>query len=247
MIVRPIQTSAITKETGTIFSVLDSVLQDFKENEILVVTSKIVSICEGRLIPVGSVPKDELVAQEADAYLPRSLNVYGVSISIKHNTLIASAGIDESNGNGYYVLWPEDPQRSVNQIRDYIMERFSLSSVGVIMTDSHLFPLRWGTVGTAITYTGFEALNNYIGTPDIFGRPLHVTMSNVAEGLAAAAVVTMGEGSEKTPLAVILDIPFVHFVDHHPTPKELEKLHISKEEDVFAPFFASVPWQSSKK
>lgn len=242
MIVTPIQTKSIRVNEYSLPDLVDQYVRDFHEHEVLVITSKIVSLCEGA-IASHDTPRDELVDKESDLSLTSQNNPYGFRITIKNNTLIASAGIDESNGDGNYILWPKDIQKSANQIRDHLCHRFSLRKVGVVITDSHVMPLRWGTVGTCLAHSGFEALNSYIGKPDLFGRMLKATNSNVAEGLSAAAVVCMGEGDESTPLAHISDVPFVRFQDRNPTGEELEKLHISIEEDIFAPLLTAVEWK----
>lgn len=218
-----------------------------KEKSVIAITSKIVSIGEGRCININDVPsKDYLVEREAQYYLPASPSTYGFCLSINHNTLVASAGIDKSNSNGYYVLWPRDPQASANKIRSFFKKSFNLKNIGVIITDSHVQPLRWGVIGTSIAHTGFESLNSYIGKPDIFGQNLTVTNASVAEGLAVAAVLAMGEGKEQTPMALISDVPFVKFVDRNPTQKELAKLSISKEEDIYSPMLNAIKWEKGK-
>ena len=125
-------------------------------------------------------------------------------------------------------------------------KRFSLTQVGVLITDSKTTPLRWGTTGICLGHSGFDALKNYIGTPDIFGRLLKVTKANMTDGLAAAAVAAMGEGDEQTPLAVISDIPFVHFDAGAPTAKDIEDLVIAPSEDLYAPLIQSAPWVKGK-
>ncbi|HSW90247.1 MAG TPA: coenzyme F420-0:L-glutamate ligase [Patescibacteria group bacterium] len=247
MIITPIKTHPIRARQEKITSILDRYITDLQEKSVVVITSKIISLCEGRAVPTDSINRDELAKQEAEYFLPRELNQYGVMLSINQGTVIASAGIDESNGDGHLVLWPKDLQKSVSEIRKYLRRKFHLSELGVIMTDSHLQPLRWGTVGTCIAFSGFQPVNNYIGTEDIFGRKLKVTKSNVAEGIAAGAVVAMGEGSEQTPIAVVSDVPFVKFVDNDPTQTELDDLRISKEDDIFGALLNSVPWQKGKK
>lgn len=167
---------------------------------------------------------------------------YNITISIKNNLLIPTAGIDESNGDGYYILWPKNPQKSANLIRQHLRNKFKLKKLGVIITDSKTTPLRWGTTGTGIGYSGFDPLNNYIDTPDVFGRHLRVTKANILDGLAAAAVVVMGEGDERTPIAVIEDIPFVRFVDNDPTDTELGNLEISIDDDLYAPLIKNADW-----
>lgn len=249
MLVKVIKTRPFLPPQGDLFSAIKESFSGLKlkERSIVAVTSKVVSIWQGRCVKIEpGVDKDELIKKEADFYLPANLNTYGFHISIKNNTLIASAGIDESNANGYYILWPEDPQKSANEIRSFLKKEFGLSRIGVVITDSHVQPLRWGTVGTSIAHSGFDALNSYIGKPDIFGRKLKVTNAAVAEGIAASAVLAMGEGNEQTPMAIVSDVPFVRFVDRNPTEKELKKLAISKEEDIFSPLLKSAKWKKGK-
>ena len=244
MIVTAVKTKKVTAKDNDLFKLLDEFLPAVKKNNVVAITSKIVAICEGRIVPIGEVDKKQLVAQEADLYLPAQLSKYDFSFTITHNTLIPSSGIDESNGNGYYVLWPGDPQKSANTIREYLKNRFDLSKVGVVITDSTALPLHWGAHGIAISYSGFLPMNNYIGTPDIFGRELTVSQANIADSLASAAVLVMGEGKEQTPFAVIKDVPFVEFTDRNPSKKELEKFYTPMlKDDLFAPFLGAVKWQ----
>ena len=243
MKVTTIRTEKITPFKISLFEVLDRNLKDFKEESVLAITSKIVSICEGRVVKIGKEDKNSLIKKEADWYLPRSLSKYNFILTIKNNILLPSAGIDESNSNGHFVMWPKDPQKTANQVRDYLINRFNLKKAGVIITDSKTTPLRWGTGGVAIAHSGFKGLNNYIGKPDIFGRTLLVTQANIMDALAVAAVLTMGEGKEQTPLAVIEELPFVQFQQRNPTQKELKDLRIEIEDDLYAPLLTKVNWQ----
>lgn len=246
MIVKPVKTNKIVPAGPDIFGVLDEYLITLSEGSVVVITSKIVAICEGRVVPVGSVAKEELIKKEAQYYLPSGISKYGISFSITKNTLIPMAGIDESNGNGNYILWPKDPQKSANQIREYLVKRFGLKKVGVIITDSTAMPLRYGTFGIVLAHSGFVATNDYRGKKDLFGREFKVSISSVAGGLAAAAVVVMGEGDETTPIAVMEDLPFVQFQNRNPTKKELDQFYISMlDEDLFAPFLNNMPWQKT--
>ncbi|MBI2600657.1 coenzyme F420-0:L-glutamate ligase [Candidatus Daviesbacteria bacterium] len=242
----PIKTHKITKEDKDILKILDKYIVSMKENSVLAITSKIVAVCEGRVVEISKTNRDELVEKEAEIYLSPRENKYGFHITVKHNMLIASAGIDESNGNGYYVLWPKDPQQAANQIRQYLKARFSLTNVGVIITDSKTTPLRWGVTGIALSHSGFVALNTYVGKPDLFGRPLHVTKANAMDGLAASAVLVMGEGAEQTPMAIIEDVPFVEFQDRNPTQQELDMLKIEIDDDIYAPFLKNASWRRGK-
>jgi dihydrofolate synthase / folylpolyglutamate synthase len=244
MKVIPITTDPITTRDRDLFAVLDRSLPSLPERSIVAVTSKIVAICEGRVVRIGDIVKAALVEQEAEYFLPPSESRYGITLTIHHNLLVPTAGIDESNGDGHYVLWPRDPQTSANQIRRHLVERFSLREIGVLITDSTTRPLRWGVTGVALAHSGFAALNDYVGHPDIFGHSLTVTKANIRDGLAAAAVVVMGEADEQTPLAIIDDLPFVTFQGRDPTDDEVTSLNIPREDDLYAPLLMRAPWQA---
>lgn len=247
MKVTALKTHKITDKDKSIFAILDKYLPELSEGSILAVTSKVVSICEGRVVPVDGSNKDDLIKREADLYLPREENKYNLFLTIKNSLLAVSAGIDESNADGHYVFWPADPQKSANSIREYLKKRFGLKKVGVIITDGKTTPLRWGVTGAAIAHSGFAALYDLIGTPDIFGRKLKMTKVAIMDALAVSAVLVMGEGAEQTPLSVITDVPFVEFQDRNPTKKQLDELKIAIEDDVYAPLLKNAPWQKGKK
>ena len=99
----------------------------------------------------------------------------------------------------------------------------------------------------AIVYSGFSALKNYIGKPDIFGRKFEMQKANIADALAASAVLLMGEGSEQTPLAIIEDVPFVKFQEKDPSKKELRDLRINMDDDLYGPLLKSVKWKRGLK
>lgn len=246
MKVTAIKTHKITVNDHDLIKILDKYLLKFEERSILAITSKIVSINEGRLVKMESVDKDELIERESQLYLPRNQNPYNVSFTITRNMLAATAGIDESNGNGCYILWPRNPQESVNKIREYLKKRFNLKNIGVIITDSKTSPLRWGVTSIALSYSGFKPLKDYIGKKDLFARRFEFEKLSIVDSLASAASVTMGEGAEQTPLSVISDVPFVEFQDRNPTKKELKELCISIDEDLYGPFLKNVKWKKGK-
>lgn len=243
MIVTPIQTHKVTPgKDKDLYAILDRYLPKFKESSVVAITSKIVSICEGRFRKIGTVDKDELIKQEAEYYLPPGKN--GFYLTIKYGIVSASAGIDESNGNGHYILWPKDPQKTANEVRRYLARKFHVKKVGVIITDSKITPLRWGVTGSSVVHSGFAPLNSYIGDKDIFGRTLKFTKTNIMDGLGASAVMITGEGKEQTPLAVIADVPFVHFQQRNPTQKELREVRITMmEDDLYRALLTSVKWR----
>lgn len=242
MRVTAVRTERLAAGSATIEELLDQYVPELPERSVVAIASKIVSLCEGRLAPEG-LSKAELVHRESDRYLPAA-EPYGYQFTITHGTLIPAAGIDESNVGGGRLLWPEDPQRSANLARRHLATRgHELEHVGVVITDSTCMPLRRGTAGICLAHSGFRAINSYIGRADLFGRLLKVSEANVAAGLAAAAVVVMGEGDEQTPLCVIDDLPQVEFTSRDPEPAELDGLFIPPEDDLFGPFLGAVPWQ----
>lgn len=243
MQIASIKTHKITESDKNILDIIDKYVPSLSENSILVVTSKIISICEGRIIPIDRINKDELVKSEAEKYLPKETNTFNVTVTIKNNILAVNAGIDESNTNGNYVLWPKNAQKSANEIRQHLKNKFKLKNIGVLITDSKTTPLRYGITGIGLCCSGFLAINPHVGEPDIFGRTLKMTNVNVMDGLASAAAVLMGESSEQTPLAIITDAPFVKFQDHNPTDDELKLLEIDPEMDVYGEILKSVPWK----
>lgn len=196
------------------------------ESKVLIITSKIVSLSEYRQAP-KSVPKDQIVQKEADHYLG-AIN-YDVHLTIKNGLLIPSAGIDESNSpDGNYILYPENPVGSCKKIYDFLKKEFSLSQLGVILSDSHTTPLRKGVTGVALAHWGFLAVENKEGSPDLFGSFLKYTSMNWADSLASSATILMGEANECHPLALIT-CPQVTFTEKENT------ISIPLEQDLYYP------------
>ncbi len=247
MKVRPVKTHKITTKDKDIFAILDKYLPKITEGSVIAITSKIVAITEGRMVAIEKADKDKLIKQESQYYLPRNTNKYKVSYSITHNTLVASAGIDESNGNGYYILWPKDPWKSAAAIRDYIRKVRGIRDIGVIITDSRTTPMRWGVTGITIGYSGLRPLINYVGKKDLFGRKFEYETLSLIDCLASSAILVMGEGAEQAPIAIIADIPFVEWNDSDPTDKEIAQLKISPADDLYGPLLTSVKWKKGDK
>jgi len=242
MIIESVKTRRVTPGGCTIGELLDESIPRLAPRSIVAVAAKVIALCEGRAVAMEGTDKDSLIRQEADRYLPSTSNPYNVTISITRHHLVASGGIDESNGDGYYVLWPEDLQASANAIRSHLCTAHDTQDIGVIITDSTTRPFQWGTTGLGIAYSGFAPLKDYRGTKDLFGRELQFQQNNLVNGLAAAAVTLMGEGDEQTPLAIISDLPAIDFQRRDPTEEELATLRIGLEEDLYAPLLQSVPW-----
>ncbi len=244
MKVTPINTHKIMpNQDKDLFLILDKYVTQLEEDTVLAVTSKIVAICEGRFIEMEKADKRKLIFEEADLVIPPEKNRYNVSLTIKNNLLIAGAGIDESNGNGYFIFLPKDSQESANKIREYLVNKFKLKNLGVVITDSRTTPLRWGVTGVAIAYSGFKPLKDYIGHEDLFGRKFKFEKLNLADCLATTSVLVMGEGSEQTPLAKIEDVPFLEYQDRNPTQEELDQLKIDIKDDMYATLLENAPWE----
>lgn len=265
MQVKALKTQLVKVNDNLIEIIKESIKENYAgqlpEQSVLLVTSKIISYCQGRVLIKNTVDKDgehnkeekhDLVKKEADLYLPSAYSKYDMMLAIKNHTLTVNAGIDESNAliedadgqkRAAFVLWPEEIQNVASQIWQFLREEYQLKEVGVIITDSRTFPLRWGVLGMSLANCGFATLNKRIGDPDLFGRKILMVNVNVAEALAIAGTLEMGEVAEQTPLALITDCPMVHFMDQEPTIEELEKLKINLEDDVYGPLLSKVNWE----
>ena len=244
MIIKAIKTRKFLPPKDDLWDLL-SAIKSLEENSIVAITSKVVAIGEGRCVPFGALTKDEIAIKEADKYLPRELSPEGrILNTIKNNMLVASSGVDESNGAGFYILWPKDPQKSAKIIWDFLRKKFKVKNLGVVITDSRLIPLRRGVVGIAIAYYGFKPLRDYRKHKDIFGRVFEMETSDLPDSLATAAVLEMGEGSERQPMAKILDVPYIEFINKDFKPKSKDdSFEIPEKEDMFYPFLSSVKWK----
>ncbi len=250
MKLRTVKTKILVPPNDDLLMAIEKAIPKLKEKSIVVITSKVVSIWEGRCVPATKFPdKDKLIKQEADFYLPRTMVPGAWAMhTLKDNVFIPSAGVDESNADGFYILWPKNPKQTAKKLWLWLKQHYSVKELGVIITDSHSMPLRRGVMGISLAHYGFEPLKDYRDELDLFGRPFKMTLTNIADGLAAAAVVMMGEGAERTPVAVVEDIPWVHFTEK---PKRSRLPHSSFEippkEDLYYPLFSSVPWKKGGK
>lgn len=249
MIITPVKTGILLPPKGGMWDFLSQNVQVLRENSVVCVASKIVSIGEGRCIPIKSVnSKDELIISEAERYLPRDF-VPGrwVMHTISNGLFMPSSGIDESNANGYYILWPKDPYKSARKIWSFLRKKFRLKNLGVVICDSHSLPMRRGLLGISIAHWGFKPLRDYRGARDLFGRKLNISQTNIPDSLVAAAVFVMGEGSEQTPIAIIEGTD-VQFTKRKVTSKKpYSSFEVPLKEDFYKPFLEGVPWRRGGK
>lgn len=247
MYLKPYRT-AIVVPSDVLTEVIIEHVPHIPEKSVLVITSKIVSITQNRIIPIEQVPdKMQLIHQEADAYLEGDYSKqYGICLTMKNGILIPTAGIDASNADNAYILYPLNLQAEIIHTWEVLKKHYQIQDLGILVTDSHTTPLRRGVTGIALGWCGFKPLRNYIGEPDIYGHPLRVTQTNIVDSLASAAVFMMGEGGEQTPLALITDVDSLSFQKTPPTDDELKAIVIPMAEDLYAPLLTSVSWTKLK-
>ena len=217
-------------------------------DDILVIAQKIVSKAEGRTVNLARVTpssravelaekteKDarlvELILQESNEVIRTRLG----TIIVEHRLgfVCANAGIDHSNvagpGNAteeLVLMLPEEPDRSAQTIRQQI-ESQTGKRIGILIIDSHGRAWRNGTVGIAIGIAGLPGLQDLRGEPDLFGFTLRITQVGVADELAAAASLVMGQASEGTPVVHVRGFPY-------PLREgSLQELLRPKEQDLF--------------
>ena len=224
---------------------LDTCVPHLVDGTIIAITSKIVSLCQGAVVPQAHTCFESLVKREADGFLPGTGPWDNLFLTLKEGCLLPNAGIDASNAGASYILYPKRIQETLCGVWQHLRKKHDLTHLGLLMTDSRTTPLRRGVTGVALGWCGFAPLYSYVGTLDLDGRPLRVTQINLLDALAATAVLAMGEGDEQTPLALITNAPRVTFQDHPPLEEDLSALRIGLDEDLYAPLLQSAPWQRS--
>lgn len=249
MIIRAIKTRLV-RPGDDIQNVIAENVKNLPEKSVVIIASKIFSFCENRLVKkITGTPaeKHNLAKQEADYYTDPHSSKYNLMLTIKGNWMFVNAGIDESNADNQYSLWPKDPQKSINSVWRFLRRHYQVKNVGVIMSDSKSFPLNWGVVGHGIAHCGFRALKSYVGRPDLFGRLMQMEKVNLVQSITAAGVLEMGEGSEQTPIAIATGVKSIIFQSRPPTTKELKSLKIKLKDDAYAPILLRADWQKESK
>ncbi len=219
-------------ENENLILFIEKYIKSFSSGSILVITSKIVALSEGRTaLIVNENTREEIIKKESEW----AIRTPYAWLTKKDGMIMASAGVDESNADGKLILLPKDSFKSAKSIRDFFVKKYNLGNFGVIITDSRTMPLRAGVIGLAIGYVGFKGIRDYRGTFDIFNRKLKMTRTDVVDCLAAAAVLCMGEGNEKKPLALITNAPV-----EWSNKINKKELLIEPEDDLYAPFFKNL-------
>jgi len=229
----PLQNIPLIRRDDNLADILVNALQEnnisLQDNDIFVFAQKIISKAEGRTVNLATITpsqraaelakqtdKDarvvELILQESNEVL--RTRVGAIIVEHKLGFVCANAGIDHSNVAGlgdsveeWVLLLPQNPDRSAEKMRDEIKSKTS-KRVGILIIDSHGRAWRNGTVGVAIGIAGLPGLEDLRGQPDLFGYTLQVTQVGVADELAAAASLMMGQAAEGTPVVHVRGFPY---------------------------------------
>lgn len=179
-------------------------LPRLREKDVVVITSKIIALSQGRIVAVHSLKeKESLVRQESEKVIATPWFLLG----FKYGEWRPNAGIDESNAYKKLILLPKEPWRTARNLQKTLKKKYKLKRLGVLITDTRTKPLEKGTMGSVLAFFGFVPFKSYVGQKDLFGKSFKWTRVNLAQGLAAAAGLVMGEGKERNPLAVIRGAP----------------------------------------
>ena len=212
------------------------------DHDVLVVAQKIVSKAEDRLVDLATVVPSEQAQRRAgetgkdprllELILRESVRVVRQTDSLiitetTFGAVMANSGVDQSNIEaGHALLLPEDPDHSAATLRQHLMQRF-FKTIGVVIADSMGRAWRQGIVGHAIGVAGVQALVDLRTSLDLFGRALRSTQIGLADEIATAATMVMGQGAEGRP--VVLVRGFGGF-DHPTNARELVR---DKDRDLF--------------
>jgi len=194
---------------------------EFKDGDVLAIADKAVAVSKGSIVNLKDViPSQkaltlskrcglepafvEVVLKEADAilgYVERAI------LTLKASILVANAGVDRKNAPaGTVTLWLKDPDEAAREIKRKL-EAETGKRLAVLLVDSRVNPLRMGTTGFTLGLAGFKPVEDCRGQLDLYGKPLLITRINIADDLAAAAHLLMGEGANMVPAVIIRGAP----------------------------------------
>jgi coenzyme F420-0:L-glutamate ligase / coenzyme F420-1:gamma-L-glutamate ligase len=197
-----------------------------RDRDVVVIAQKIVSKAEGRYVDLDQIVPSPRAIETArqcakdprliEVILSESVEVVRLRpglIITRHRLgfISANAGVDRSNvapeGIDRVLLLPIDPDRSAARIRATLRDRFGVDPA-VIVADSHGRPHRMGTVGVAIGLSGLPGVEDWRGRTDLFGYTLQHTEVGLADQIAAAATLLLGQAAESIPAVIVRGAPF---------------------------------------
>lgn len=202
------------------FNLFDTIISSkckFKDDDVLVLSSKFVAMSEGSILDLRTIRPSsnakklaktyqmeptfvEVVMRESDVIFG---GLPGFLLTIKNGILAPNAGIDRSNIPSHKIIClPFDPFLSAENLRLEFLVRSGIK-VGIVISDSRLMPTRIGTTGVAIACSGIEPVEDQRGKKDLFGHIMKYTLKATADSLATIGTFVMGESNESVPLVVI--------------------------------------------
>jgi len=215
------------------------------DGDIIVIAQKIVSKAEGRTVKLRDVVpsekakkialqtlKDprlvELILEETKEIVKATSEIF--IVENKKGIICINAGVDKSNvfGNDAYTLLPEDSDKSARELLSEIV-KLTGKKVAVVICDTYSRPFRRGQVGFTIGIAGINPFIDYRGQKDLFNYTLKVKNTAIADEIASAAELVMGQGKEAIPVAIVKNLTRVKWAKE----ASAKDLLISKQEDLF--------------
>ena len=228
---------------GLIIKAIKETNQSLLENDVVVITHKIISKAEGKTIDLSTIiPSEEsnkislntgkdprlveLIVSQSNEIVKIERDI--IIAETKHGFVCANAGIDASNvgkSSNHVVLLPDYPDESARRIRNDIKSRTNVN-VSVIVSDTFGRPFRKGQVNVAIGSAGINPILSYVGNTDMYGKILKVTEIAIADELASAAELVMGKSS-RIPVVIVRGCNYIS------GDYSISQITRSKEEDLF--------------
>lgn len=216
-----------------------------EDGDIIVVAQKIVSKAEGRTVRLRDiVPSEnakkiglqtlkdprlvELILKETKVIVKVTTEIF--IVENKNGIICINAGLDKSNvsGNDAYTLLPKDSDKSARKLCSEI-KKLTGKKIALVICDTYSRPFRRGQIGFTIGIAGINPFIDYRGQKDLFNYTLKVKNTAIADEIASAAELVMGQGKEATPVAIIKNLTRVKWIKETST----KDLLISKQEDLF--------------
>jgi coenzyme F420-0:L-glutamate ligase / coenzyme F420-1:gamma-L-glutamate ligase len=217
--------------------------ESLQENDLIVITHKIISKAEGRTTDLRNiVPSEEskkissntgkdprlveLIISQSNEIVKIERDI--IITETKHGFVCANAGIDTSNVgklSNHVLLLPDDPDESARNIRNEINAKTGVN-VGIIISDTFGRPFRKGQVNIAIGIAGIDPIKSYIGKRDMYGNILRVTEIAIADEITSAAELVMGKSS-RVPVSIVRGYNFTFY------DSSISKVTRSKKDDLF--------------
>lgn len=221
-----ISTKLIAPKDNLVDALLEAIKEqglELQNSDLLAIASKAVALAQNRIVKLDAVePSEEAEALAkryrlepsfAEVVLREAEKIYGgvskALLTLKSGALVANAGVDRKNApEGCAILWPSKPDEAAEKIRREILAKTG-RRVGVLIIDSKVSPLRMGTTAMAIGVAGFKPIKDCRVERDLYGKRIYITRHALADDLASAAHLLMGETTAKTPAVLIRDAPVI--------------------------------------